>query len=705
MSFLNSFLLWALPLISVPVIIHLLRKNKVIEIEWAAMDFLMDAVQEQKKRFKMEDLLLLVLRTLLILFLILALARPITAMLGGKSGEPKLISLDNSFSMASKIASQSRFDRAVEAAKNINADSDSPKALILNSSSPRKLIANFSQDKSLVSETLNQMQVGDFGGDAMSSVKACLEFLKEQNSLPPSIYFISDFQKSQWSEPNALLSQSLKEIQEKADLVFVHVGDDKKENLSISNFKALQDAAKLNEDAWFTVDVKNHGEEDAEEVEVRFYLNEDLQESSSLNIPAGQSVTVNFKSSVDQAGFHSLSAEIGADVNLKDNRTFSHFYATDKLKVLVVQNFKPESVYEKKSLFFDFALNPYPGASRSEKALYDFEWQDSQALETEDLNDFAFIILDDLQAMTSSEFDSIQQYIAGGGGVLVNLGASTDVENFNQTFVENKVINWPVYEERFAMEKGGDFLLTEITNQQSQLWSFSDSLDSLESFKVKKTFGLIKTSGEGQSYMDLKRAGEDKLSILSSFEFQKGKVIVLATGMDLEWNNFATRPYFLPLCRQISSHLLKSDQQIIQRSVGESYFTELSDDKSRTSFDLSTPNQQRETYNVEIKDQKPYLNIAEFEQAGIYKLQENGATKEEFISVNLNSEESEISSLSMEQLKNVYPDIEVLDNIDDLKTASSSNGADISSLFLLLAFLCWLGENILGLMISRRAAN
>ena len=55
MSFINPFLLWALPLISVPVIIHLLRKNKVIEIEWAAMDFLMDAVQEQKKRFKMES--------------------------------------------------------------------------------------------------------------------------------------------------------------------------------------------------------------------------------------------------------------------------------------------------------------------------------------------------------------------------------------------------------------------------------------------------------------------------------------------------------------------------------------------------------------------------------------------------------------------------------------------------------------------------
>ena len=705
MSFLNPFLLWALPLISVPVIIHLLRKNKVIEIEWAAMDFLMEAVQEQKKRFKMEDLLLLILRILLILFLIIALARPVTNILGGKSHEPKLISLDNSFSMASKTGSQSRFDRAVEASENVNSASGSAKALILNSSSPRKLIANFSQDKSLVSETLKQIQVGDFGGDAMTSTKACLEFLNDQRAVPPSIYFISDFQKSQWSEPSALLTQSLKEIQEKANLVFVYVGDDKQENLSVSNFKALQDAAKLNEEAWFTVDVRNHGEEDAQDVEIRFYLNEALQESTSTHISAGQSVTVNFKSRVDQPGLHSISAEIGADVNLKDNRVFSHFYATDKLKVLVVQNFKPESVYEKQSLFFDFALNPYPGASSSEKALYDFEWQDTEVLETEDLSEYAFIILDDLQAVTSSEFDSIQQYIAEGGGVLVNLGSSTDLENFNQTFVEKKVISWPLMDERFEIKKGGDFLPTEITNEDSELWAFSDSKEALESFKIKQTFGLSKTGGQGQSYMELKREQDTNLSILSSFEYKKGKVIVLASGMDLEWNNFATRPYFLPLCRQISSYLLKGEHKIIHRSVGESYYTELSDDKSRTSFDLSTPNNQRETYNVETKDQKAYLNIAEFEQAGVYKLQESGETKQEFISVNLHSEESKIASLSVAQLKNLYPEIEVIDNINELNIASSASGTDLSILFLVLAFLCWLGENILGLVISRRAAS
>lgn len=487
--------------------------------------------------------------------------------------------------------------------------------------------------------------------------------------------------------------------------MFVHVGDEAKENLSIANFKALQDAAKLNEDAWFTVDVINHGTEDASDVEVRFSLNGELYESVSTNIPSGQQVTVNFKCLVQESGFHKISAEIGADINLQDNTCYSHFYATDKLKILVVQNFIPESVYEKKSLFFDFALNPFPGASSSEKALYEFNWQDAQVLETEDLNNYAFIILDDLQAMTASEFDSVQQYIAQGGGVLVNLGASTDAENFNQTFVEGGVVSWPLYEEKFAMKKGGDYLPTQITNEDSQLWSFADSADSLESFKIKQAFGLSKIDGNGQSYMELKREEEQDLSLISSFEYGNGKIIIFTSGMDLEWNNFATRPYFLPLCRQLSSQLIKDEHRIIERSVGESFYKELSDDKSRSTFDLSTPDHLKEAYNVQIKDQKSFLNIEEFKLAGTYKLKESGSTQEEFISVNLDSKESNLASMNLEQLQNTYPEVTVMSSSDQLSTVSSSHGTGLSKFFLILAILCWLGENILGLIISRRAAS
>ncbi|RMD77932.1 MAG: hypothetical protein D6820_10815, partial [Lentisphaerae bacterium] len=61
MTFLNPFLLSGLALVSVPIIIYLLHRRKIRKLEWAAMEFLLDIVQEQQKRFQLEEWLLLLL--------------------------------------------------------------------------------------------------------------------------------------------------------------------------------------------------------------------------------------------------------------------------------------------------------------------------------------------------------------------------------------------------------------------------------------------------------------------------------------------------------------------------------------------------------------------------------------------------------------------------------------------------------------------
>ena len=52
--------------------------------------------------------------------------------------------------------------------------------------------------------------------------------------------------------------------------------------------------------------MSNHGQEDAEDVEVKFYLNDVLQESVSTNVPAGQSINLSFKTQVTEEGFHKI---------------------------------------------------------------------------------------------------------------------------------------------------------------------------------------------------------------------------------------------------------------------------------------------------------------------------------------------------------------------------------------------------------------
>src|SRR5262249_36952249 len=121
MSFLKPIMLAGLASSAVPIIIHLLNRRKFQKVVWAAMRFLRISVEQNQRRMRIEDMILLALRCLLLILLALALARP--AILSNASdvfGQSKVtgvILLDNSYSMGVSDGTQTRFDKARKAAE------------------------------------------------------------------------------------------------------------------------------------------------------------------------------------------------------------------------------------------------------------------------------------------------------------------------------------------------------------------------------------------------------------------------------------------------------------------------------------------------------------------------------------------------------------------------------------------------------------
>ena len=76
MSFLNAIMLAGIAAVSVPIIIHLLNRRKFKTITWAAMKFVKLSVDQNQRRMRIEDLILLLIRCALVALLALALARP-----------------------------------------------------------------------------------------------------------------------------------------------------------------------------------------------------------------------------------------------------------------------------------------------------------------------------------------------------------------------------------------------------------------------------------------------------------------------------------------------------------------------------------------------------------------------------------------------------------------------------------------------------
>lgn len=103
MSFLQTWILFALPLAALPVIIHLINQYRHRTVQWGAMQFLLNAKRMNRGMARLKQILILAMRVLAVMGLIFALSRPLASgwfgvALGGSS-DTTIILLDRSASM------------------------------------------------------------------------------------------------------------------------------------------------------------------------------------------------------------------------------------------------------------------------------------------------------------------------------------------------------------------------------------------------------------------------------------------------------------------------------------------------------------------------------------------------------------------------------------------------------------------------------
>src|SRR5262245_49153521 len=106
-----------------PVIIHLLNRRRYRVVQWAAMDFLREALKRNRKILQLRDLVLLMLRTLAVLLFGAALARPYLAsrqqQFDARQPLHAVIVVDNSLSMAYESLEGSLLDKAKERVREL----------------------------------------------------------------------------------------------------------------------------------------------------------------------------------------------------------------------------------------------------------------------------------------------------------------------------------------------------------------------------------------------------------------------------------------------------------------------------------------------------------------------------------------------------------------------------------------------------------
>ena len=200
MTFLQPFILWGLPLVLLPVIIHLINRMRHRPKQWAAMQFLLAATRSSTSHSKIKNWLILAMRVLAVLMLLLFLARPLV---GGWLGwamaaapDAILLLVDRSASMESRVAGtdESRREYALKLIASAAGEFENNSNLILIDSATRKPAT---ASVAALAELPNT-QPTDTSADIPAMLQTALDWLIENQAGTAEIWIASDLQSSNW---------------------------------------------------------------------------------------------------------------------------------------------------------------------------------------------------------------------------------------------------------------------------------------------------------------------------------------------------------------------------------------------------------------------------------------------------------------------------------------------------------------------------
>ncbi|MEM9589098.1 MAG: BatA domain-containing protein [Planctomycetota bacterium] len=200
MSFIQPWMLWAMPLIALPVIIHLINQRRFQTQRWAAMTFLLAANKMSSGYAKIRRYLILAARTLAIAGLLFAVARPLSSgWFGAHVGsrvDTTIILVDRSPSMEassgnggtklqSLISQLTDSLNVVQSNRYVWIDDDSGDPVELESI---EQLSSLSVDKSSAATA-----------DIAGMLETATSYIRDNQPSSVEVWIVSDLRRSDWS--------------------------------------------------------------------------------------------------------------------------------------------------------------------------------------------------------------------------------------------------------------------------------------------------------------------------------------------------------------------------------------------------------------------------------------------------------------------------------------------------------------------------
>lgn len=729
---------------SVPVIIHILARRRFKRIRWAAIEFLLQADRQNRRRVRLEDLILLLLRCLAVLLIGLLVARPflqpqgLAAMLGGSERTERLFVLDDSFSMGLHAGEGEVFDRGKLAVtrlvKMLREKSPNDTVTVVRTSAmdnpvARGVFLNDEQTEDLFEriEGLKASEHSLSSRDMVASVKKMLD--EQAGTINAAIYIVSDFQRKDWIESAGdgpeVSASPVAELAKWGDedrqlsLVLVDVGEAGASNVAISGLRSLRSRFVAGVSGDVEVQVSNFSERATDKLDVDVAIGSVGQPTVALGAvePAGQMnapVSVVFT----QAGYDSVTVSKEADDLPADDARTLVVESIEAIRILIVNGEPSSDSYRDEVALLRTALRPAGEVFSGNEVNVIDETQ----LDTADLTNYDVIFLANVYRVSELTAEALSSFVGGGGGLAIFLGDQVDADFYNDTLYRDGrgLLPLALGERTTAPASGTRLSAVDRLHPIVRIFGGRNN-----PFVGRIYFDQYFTCQQDEDETDTGESFAPKATIIASYDnsdatpaiaerrFGEGRVILFTSSVDQEWNDWAKDASYVVTMLEISQYLARGEGANSDLLIGEPIRFAVDPAKYERDVLVRTPRYPAEqevpvTAQPAGNGQGFELNWDQTDQSGVYQFVMSNTIGEQEVwsaAVNLDPEESNLVKATEPELRQRITEVPFtyIAGVNEIGSVEEGTRSELWRSVLVAALVVLMGEQFLAWWFGRRS--
>ncbi len=702
LGFLNPWVLWLLPLALIPIIIHLLNRRRFNKVRWAAMEFLLAAMKRNRRRMRMEQWLILLLRTLAVLLLVFLVARPRLdeGVFGGVT-KHHVVCVDDSASLAQRGAASTAFEDAGEAvhalATRLATSRDGDLLTVMLASNPEQPVVPVTRVTaglpSRIREEIGKWQVSDAQFDPATSLAAMTRmFEANEDAEHVEYYLVSDMRKHDWlddsGEANAAAQKWLLARNAETERVtFLTVGSANSENLAITSVQCRERVCTAGLPLTFSIDVTNRGRATSTAGEVSVEFDERTRTSYPLPpLGAGATTTIELAHTFHTPGAHGIRASLPGDrFDVDDVRALS-IDVREHSRVLVVDGDPGDTIEDSETYYLHAALEIRGSVNSGIEVRLIGEHELGDVSETE-LEDFDMVWLCNVARPNERAVERLDAFVRGGGGLALFLGNQVDIAHYNTKLFGTGEGLLPVR----LLEIAGDIdekLSVHLSEKDDPL--FETNTEEVEfMFEQLVSVGRyvsVHDDPKAQKRVLLRMRDEEGPPLLISRDVGEGRTFLFTTSADAHWTSLPVWPVFVMTA--VSMHRAAARPQDMTRTnLMPSSVASVALDPGRFKTDVTVS-----PFGDSIGDQRTFsappgdgselqleVPMADLDGYGLFELakkRHDGAIERTLLARNCHVDEGRLERLSTESFRSIYPE-ELADRLV-IQAGDGSAAADVA---------------------------